>query len=80
MDNLQQVSPAIERPVDIIHDRLSQAHATLDLLYTLTASPRNSHELIEEMCDGTLHNALHGAMLRISEAMEAADRIGVNHD
>lgn len=64
---------------DVICDRLGQAHATLDLLYTMAADPdpERQQELIEGLCEGTLTYAIHGAMLRIKEAIEAAK--GVSH-
>lgn len=57
---------------DIVADRLNQAHATLDLIYTLTTNNNCSEEHIETLCEGTLSDAIHSAMLRIEEALEAA--------
>ncbi len=61
-----------ELPVNIINDRLGQAHATLDLIYTMTANYDCSEEHIETLCKNTLSEAIHSAMLRIEEALEAA--------
>lgn len=58
--------------LDVIFDRLGQAHATLDLLYTTAADGDRKQEALEGLCEGTLTNGIHSAMLRIEEAMEAA--------
>jgi hypothetical protein len=63
--------------LDVICDRLGQAHATLDLLHTMAADPDRQQEMLEGLCEGTLNYAIHSAMLRIEEALEAAK--GVSH-
>ncbi len=58
-------------PADIIQNRLTQAYATLDLIYTMTVNRQHSQELIESLREGTIGDAVHGAMLRIEEALAA---------
>lgn len=55
-------------PVNVIHDQLNQAHATLDMLYALTTADRCATEPFETLCKNTLSSALHGS--------NAADRRG----
>jgi hypothetical protein len=65
-------------PVNVIHDRLNQAHATLDLIHTMTTVGGCADAHIETLCKNTLGDSIHSAMLRIEEAMEAAERL-VSH-
>ena len=60
-----------ELSINVINDRLGEAHATLDLILTLTSIP--DYET-ESLCDGTLNTAVHSAMLRIEEAKAAAEK------
>lgn len=64
-----------EAPVDRIQESLRQAHATLDLIFTLAGDRSCAAEHIESLRDGTLTEAVHGAMLRIEDALEAADAL-----
>jgi hypothetical protein len=64
-------------PVNVINERLDQAHATLDLIYTMVVQTDRRQEMIESLCERTLIIAMHSAMLRIQEAKEANN--GVNH-
>ena len=61
--------------LDTVDQALSQAHATLDLIYTAAADPEHGSAFIEGLCVGTLANALHHAMCSITEAQEAAGLI-----
>ena len=65
--------------VNVIHDRLNQAHATLDLIYAMTTIGGCRDEHIETLCKNTLGDSIHSAMLRIEEAMAAAERMVVTH-
>lgn len=65
-----------QRPIDVIHDRLSQARATIDLIYTLAITGRDR---TETLCAGTLGTAMYGAMLRIDEAIEASQSMAAAH-
>ena len=62
-------SPRQEDPIDIINNRLGQARATLDLIHT----GLNDSLWVEELYEHTLALAVHSAILRIEEAMEAAE-------
>jgi hypothetical protein len=42
-----------ELPINVINDRLDQAHATLDLIYTMTINHDCSEEHIEALCKNT---------------------------
>jgi hypothetical protein len=70
---------APETAHEIIHDRLNQAHATLDLLFTLVTdhgtAGGEAGKHIEDLCPRTLEYSLHSAMLRIAEAQEAAGKL-----
>lgn len=65
----------LERPINVLNDRLAQAHATVDLLYTLAIADNNGREHIESLCKGTLIQSLHGIMLCIDEAIEATGKL-----
>jgi hypothetical protein len=58
-----------ELPINVINDRLGQARATLDLIHT----GLNDSEFADGLYNGTLAHAVHSAILRIEEAMEAAE-------
>ncbi len=62
-------------PIDVIHDRLDQAHATLDLILTLVSNRATAEEQVDMLCDDTLAAALYGAMSRIEEAKDAAEQL-----
>ena len=66
-----------ELPINVINERLDQAHATLDLIYTAVANSECRDEFLETLCQRTLVVSVHSAMLRIEEAIEAAK--GVSH-
>ena len=59
----------------MFNDRLTQAHAVVDLLYTLALGDTDRGEPIESLCHGTLIESLHGVMRRIEEAQEAAGKL-----
>ena len=63
--------------VNAIHQSLAEAHATLDLLLVLVSNHSCADEHIESLSRGTLAGAAHGAMLRIEEAMKAANSIPI---
>lgn len=58
-----------EEPVNIINDRLLQARSTLDLIHT----GLEDSAFVESLYNETLAHALYSAILRIEEAMEAAE-------
>jgi hypothetical protein len=60
-----------EEPINIINDRLGQARATLDLIHT----GLNDSEFADGLYNGTLAHAVYSAILRIEEAMEAAETL-----
>jgi hypothetical protein len=76
MATTEEAADLSKLPINVLNERLCEAHATLDLLYTMTAGA-DALEHIETLCKGTLSHALHGAMLRIEEALEAAERMKV---
>jgi hypothetical protein len=71
----RQPEDLLERPINVLDDRLAQAHAMVDLLYTLASADNNGGEHIESLCTGTLIQSLHGVMLHIEEAQEATTRL-----
>ena len=71
----RQPEDLLERPINVLNDRLAQAHAVVDLLYTLALGDTGSGEPIESLCHGTLIESLHGVMLRIEKAQQAAGRL-----
>lgn len=63
-----------ELPINVLNDRLNQAHATLDLIYTATIVRENGEAFLESLNGETLCTAMRSAMRRIEEAMAAADK------
>jgi hypothetical protein len=61
-----------EVPINVINDRLDQAHATLDLLHTAMAERESAELFIETLNWQTLSTAIYSVMLRIREAQETA--------
>jgi hypothetical protein len=61
-----------EQPINVINDRLDQAHATLDLLHTALAERESAELFIETLNWQTLGTAIYSVMLRIREAQETA--------
>jgi hypothetical protein len=75
-DNVTQIDASkpprqSEEPINIINDRLAQARATLDLIHT----GLNDSEFADGLYNGTLAHAVYSAILRIEEAMEAAETL-----
>jgi hypothetical protein len=62
----------VESPINIINAHLNDAHASLDSLYTLANQLDGDTGL--ELCEGTLCALLDGAMRRIMEAKEVAEK------
>jgi hypothetical protein len=60
-----------EHPSNVINDRLSRAHATLDLLFQ--TGPANGEDY-DSLCTGTLATALYGAMQDIELVIELVNR------
>jgi hypothetical protein len=68
-----------EEPINIINDRLGQARATLDLIHTGLEDSLCRGDLpsafVDSLYNGTLAYAVYSAILRIEEAMEAAETL-----
>jgi hypothetical protein len=73
-----QPPPSEDNPLDVIHDRLNQALGTLDLMFILVTdhgcATGKELEQLEDLRAGTITNALHSTMLRIDEAIAAAEQ------
>ncbi len=64
---------SLDLPINVINERLSRAHATLDLMYTAMVNRDYRQEFLEQLCTDTLVESLHGAMTCIQEARDAAN-------
>jgi hypothetical protein len=58
-----------EEPIRIINDRLLQARSMLDLIHTRL----QDSAFVDSLYNDTLARAVYSAILRIEEAMEAAE-------
>jgi hypothetical protein len=61
-DGRQAPNESLGDLLNDIHDRLSQAHATLDLLATMTSDDACAGEYLEGLCHHTFEYAVNGTM------------------
>jgi hypothetical protein len=69
-----KLPPDVDAPIDVLNQHLAQAHAILDVLHVLLGSAPDEREL-EGLREGTLTNALYGALQHIEAAETAAGQV-----